>query len=171
MIVPRHQQPVFSVRDNAANSARASRYDRHAGGKRLEYRTRHVVYVRAIQKDMRLVVKLIHFLGGDASTKFNVPQFQITGKPFEFRPLTAVSRDNQPCIGKLLLDFFESPQNTSHVVQRIKISVRQKDRLQRLSLVKLEAVGIDDIRDRVSTQTKLAEHLNQVSRRDDDLIR
>src|SRR5687768_14372191 len=112
MIIPWHQQPVFSVRNNAANSARACGHDRHAGGKRLEYRTRHVVYVRTIQKDVRLVVKLIHFVWGNTSTKFNVPQFQVTGKPFELRPLTAVSGDNQPCTGKLLLNLFEGPQNT-----------------------------------------------------------
>src|SRR6185369_5077628 len=52
VIVSRNQQTRSPMCDNATNATRTRRHKRHARKKRLEYRTRHVVDVRTVQKNM-----------------------------------------------------------------------------------------------------------------------
>ena len=49
---------------------------------------------------MRLVIKLVHLVRCNASAKLHVLQFQIACERFQFRPLAAVTRDDQARLGK-----------------------------------------------------------------------
>src|SRR6185503_10733273 len=102
MIVSGHQQPIFLVTHNPSNSARASRNDRQPGRKRLKNRPGHVVDVRAIQINVSFIVQLIYSVRRDASAEFDVLKPQPAGERFESRTFTAVSRNDQLCLWKLL---------------------------------------------------------------------
>src|SRR5688572_28922920 len=133
------------MRNDAANPSRTSRHHRHARGKRLEYRTRHVVDVGTVEKDMRLVVELVHLVGRYTSAEFDVLQLQLTRERLEHRPLTAVAHDDQPCLRKPLLDLRKRSQNARDVVQRIEIAVRQEDRPQWFPFAKLETARVNHV--------------------------
>src|SRR5687767_369377 len=171
VIVSRHQQTGLLVSDDATNAAGTRRYYRHARGKRLEYRTRHVVDVGTVEKDMRLVVQLVHLVWRNASAELNISQTQLKRQRFQRCTLAAVAREDQPRLGKPLLDLRKRSQNTCHVIQRIEIAIREKDRQQWFALLKLEPIRIDDVRHRGSAQTKLPKHVDEILRRNDQLIR
>ncbi len=119
---------------------------------------------------MRLVVKLVHLVRRNASAKFDVFEFQLARQRFQRRTLTAVARNNQPGVRISLLDLGKRPQDAGNVVQRIKVSIRQKDRLQRFPFFVLEPLRVENVGHRRRAQSKFPKDVDEVLRRHDQLI-
>src|SRR6185295_18966929 len=104
----------------------------------------------------------MHFARRHTSSKLDVLKLQLTRKRFERGSLWSIAGQDQLRFRKPLLNFRERLQNARHVVKRIHVAVRQKDRLQRFALSILEPRVVDHVCDRKCMQAELAEYINEV---------
>ena len=147
MIPTRHDQTGFPVPHDVGNAARVGRHNGQPRRKGFQDGPGHIVDVWCIQIHVRGGIQTGHPIRPNTTDELDILEAQFGRQAEQRLTLAPIPGNDQASVRIAELNPRKGAQDAGDVVVSLEISVRQKDRAQRLALAELELIPVNDVSD------------------------